>query len=215
MNTCQLCEQPDETGSYLCVGCTRATTVRLECLPDLYAGLLPFLAPSTAVAQGRGGKGGPAPLPVREEILDLRGPGGMVGVVEDWLAALRADRGWQPLVPAGSVEARLKSAVHGLHANMPWIATTWPQAGTFASEIRDLEKGVRSIIAPEPAADRGRRIGNCPALDPSGTLCGAVLRLAPGEKAVRCEWCGTAYPPYVWGQLKTWMAEDQAARDVA
>lgn len=215
MNTCQLCEQPDETGSYLCVGCTKATTVRLECLPDLYAGLLPFLAPSTAVAQGRGGKGGPAPLPVREEILDLRGPGGMVGVVEDWLSALHADRGMRPPTFAGAVEARLKFAAARLLANMPWVAVSWPQAGTFATEIRDLEKGVRSIIAPDPAADRGRRIGNCPALDPSGTLCGAVLRLAPGEKAVRCEWCGTAYPPYVWGQLKTWMAEDSRAGNAA
>ncbi|WP_326659579.1 hypothetical protein [Streptomyces sp. NBC_00385] len=215
MGTCLLCDTNDSAGGYLCLACTKNTVVRLECLPDLYDGLLPFLAPSTAVALGRSGKGGPAPLPVRTETLDLRGPGGMVGVVEDHLAAVRQERGMRRLVPVGSVETRLKAAVAGLRDNMPWISVSWPEAGTFAGEIRDLTRSVRSIIAPEPAVDRGERLGNCPAMDPSGTLCGAVLWLPRGEKAVRCEWCDTRYPPYVWHQLKAWMTEDEKARDSA
>ncbi|MFJ4916083.1 hypothetical protein [Streptomyces sp. NPDC088726] len=212
MGTCLLCETHDSAGGYLCLACTKATVVRLECLPDLYEGLLPFLAPSMAVAQGRSGKGGPAPLPVHTEILDLRGPGGMVGVVEDHLAAVHQERGMRRLAPVGSVETRLKSAVAGLLASMPWISVSWPEAGTFAGEIRDLTRSVRSIIAPEPAVDRGERLGNCPAMDSAGVLCGAVLWLPRGGKAVRCEWCDTRYPPYVWGQLKVWMAEDEKAR---
>ncbi|MFD7428429.1 hypothetical protein ACFV6Z_15475 [Streptomyces sp. NPDC059818] len=215
MGTCLLCDTNESAGGYLCLACTKATVVRLECLPDLYDGLLPFLAPSAAVSQGRSGKGGPAPLPVRAEILDLRGPGGMVGVVEDHLSAVCQERSMRKRIPAGSIEARLTAAVSGLLANMPWIAVSWSEAGTFAAEIRDLTKSVRSIIAPEPAVDRGRRIGSCPAMDPSGTLCGAVLWLPPGAKALRCEWCDTRYPPYVWGQLKTWMTEDEKARSVA
>lgn len=212
---CLLCDEHDAMGGMLCPGCTKATVVRLECLPDLYDGLLPFLTPTTAVSQGRSGKGGPAPLPVVEDVLDLRGPGGMVGVVEDWLSSVRDARRMRQPVPAGSVEARLKVAAVALLANMPWIAVSWPEAGTFAAEIRDLTKSVRSIIAPEPAVERGQRIGNCPAMDPAGVLCGAVLWLPRGEKAVRCEWCDTRYPPYVWGQLKAWMTEDEAARSVA
>lgn len=212
MDLCQLCTQRDAMGGYICPGCTKATVVRLECLPALYGGLLPFLAPSTAVSQGRSGTGGPAPLPVRAEILDLRGPGGMVGIVEDHLAAVRQERGMRRLVPVGSIEVRLAAAVSGLLSNMPWIVVSWPEAGTFAGEVRDLARSVRSIIAPEPAVDRGERLGNCPAMDPSGTLCGAVLWLPRGEKAVRCEWCDTRYPPYVWGQLKAWMTEDEMAR---
>lgn len=212
MSDCLLCDKHDDTDGYLCPGCTKATVVRLECLPDLYDGLLPFLTPSTAVGQGRSGKGGPAPLPVVEDVLDLRGR--MVGTLEDWLSAVRQERGMRGPRPGG-VDGRLAAAVSGLLRNMPWIAVSWPQAGTFAEEIRDLAKSVTTIVRPAADQARGTRIGNCPAVDPSGALCGAVLRLAPGEKAVRCEWCGNRYPPIVWPQLKTWMTEDARAGNVA
>lgn len=212
MTLCLLCDEHDAMGGYLCPGCTKATVVRLEALPTLYDGLLPFLTPSTAVGQGRSGKGGPAPLPVVEDVLDLRGQ--MVGTLEDWLAAVRQERGMR--APGlGGVDGRLAAAVAGLLANMPWIAMSWSEAGTFAGEMRELAESVRSIVAPGPAVERGRRIGHCPAMDPAGVLCGAVLWLRPGEKAVCCEWCTTRYPPYVWGQLKAWMGEDEKARDAA
>lgn len=212
MNLCLLCDEHDAMGGQLCPGCTKATVVRLEAMPTLYEGLRPFLTPSAAVAQGRGGKGGPAPLPVVEGILDLRGL--VVGALEDWLSAVRQERGMRQLASRPGVDGRLAAAVSGLIGNMPWIASAWPTAGTFAGEIRDLARSVSSTIGP-PATARGTRIGNCPAVDPSGALCGAVLRLAPGEKAVRCEWCGNQYPPYTWAQLKTWIDEDTAANDAA
>lgn len=215
MNLCLLCDEHDETGSYLCVGCTKATEVRVQSLPGLYRGLAPFLAPAGGVGQGRSGKGGPAPLPVNEEILDLRGPGGLVGVAERWLADVRRDRGHAVATLPDGVDARLQVAVTGLLRNMSWIAVSWPAAGYFAKDIRDLVDSVRSIIAPEPAVDRGQRIGRCPAMSLSGVLCGAVLWLPRGEKAVRCEWCDTRYPPYVWGQLKAWMTEDARADNAA
>lgn len=226
MNTCLLCEQPDETGGYLCPGCTKATVVRLECLPDLYDGLLPFLTPSAAVSQGRSGKGGPAPLPVVEEILDLRGPGGMVGVVENWLSAVLQERGVQQAAvaldviqgnraPAGTIEARLKVAVSGLQANMPWIAVSWPEAGTFAEEIHDLTKSVRSIIAPLDPTERGIRLGKCPAVDESGNICGAILTYRRGEAVVTCPWCTCAFPPATWAGLKEFIDHDEKVRSAA
>ncbi|MBO0917516.1 hypothetical protein [Streptomyces laculatispora] len=216
MTQCQLCEQQMDDDGYLCRGCVKATRVRLECLPDLYAGLLPFLAPPGGNGGGRGSKPVYAPLPVVEDILDLRGPGGLVGTAEQWLTVICRDRGHTVATPdGGGIEARLRAAVSGLLANMPWVAVSWPDAGEFAADIRELSRSVTSIIAPVPAVDRGRRIGHCPAIDPSGTLCGAVLRLAPGEKAVRCGWCDTRYPPYVWAQLKAWMTEDEKARHAA
>lgn len=198
-------------GGYLCPGCAKATIVRLECLPDLYAGLLPFLAPSSSVGQGRSGKGGPAPLPVVEGVLDLRGPGGMVAIVENWLSAVHQDRGWAPRVPTGSVEGRLDTAVSGLRRNMPWIAMSWEQAGTFAEEIRDLARSVSSIIRPAAPTERGTRVGRCPAEHEDGTLCGAELRLGHGERVVTCAWCHTSYPPATWIGLKVLIDEDAAA----
>ncbi|MFD7858312.1 hypothetical protein ACFV6B_29125 [Streptomyces microflavus] len=213
MNLCLLCERPDETGSYLCPGCTKATRVRLEGMPVLYRGLGVLLTPSTAVSQGRGGKGGPPPLPVAEEVLDLRGV--MVGTLEDWLSAVRQERGMRqhPAARRG-IDGRLDAAVEDLLRHMPWITVSWPQAGEFAEEIRDLARSVSSTLQPAEA-ERGARVGNCPAVDPSGARCGAVLRLAPGEKAIVCPWCTCSYPPYMWAYLKSWIDEDTKARSVA
>ncbi|MEW2177162.1 hypothetical protein AB0890_12635 [Streptomyces sp. NPDC005406] len=210
---CQLCEVALDDGM-LCVGCTKATRVRLEALPTLYRGLGVLLTPAGGVGQGRSGKGGPAPIPVSLDVLDVRGPGGMVEPLESWVDAVRHDRGRPEHPHPGSPEGRVDRAVGELLGHMPWIAVSWPEAGDFAREIRELARAVSSMLRP-PAADRGTRIGNCPAVDPSGALCGAVLRLAPGEKAVRCEWCDTCYPPYVWAQLKTWIDEDARASDAA
>lgn len=211
MDLCQLCTQHDPTGSMLCPGCTKATRVRLECLPALYDGLAPFLAPSGGTGQGRSGKGGPAPLPVREDILDLRGPGGIVGVAESWLAAVRHDRRMRPLAPAGSIDRRLTTAATGLLANLPWISVSWEQAGEFAGEIRDLVRDIQTIIAPTVDTIRGRRIGHCPAVHEDGEVCGSVLRLPPGATVARCDWCGTTWPPATWAQLKAWQDEDTRA----
>ena len=211
MDLCQLCTQHDAMGGYLCPGCTKDTVVRLECLPALYDGLRSFLAPSSSIGQGRQGKGGPAPLPVREEILDLRGPGGMVGIVENWLSAVRQERGMQQPTLAGSVEGRLSAAATGLIVNMPWISVSWPTAGTFAEEIRDLARSVSSIIRPAAPTEQGTRIGKCPAVFDDGGVCGAVLRLAPGERVVTCSWCRMTYPPATWVGLKVLIDEDSKA----
>ncbi|WP_326700227.1 hypothetical protein OG909_24840 [Streptomyces sp. NBC_01754] len=210
MDLCQLCDQHDPTGSQLCPACTTATRVRLECLPALYDGLLPFLAPSSAIGQGRSGKGGHAPLPVREDILDLRGV--MVGTLEDWLSAVRQERGMrQHPARRRGVDGRLDAAVEGLLRHMPWITVSWSEAGLFAGEIRDLARDVQSIVAPAVDTVRGTRIGTCPAVHDDGGVCGAVLRLGHGETVVRCDWCSTAWPPATWAQLKAWQDEDQAA----
>ncbi|MFF7183281.1 hypothetical protein [Streptomyces sp. NPDC008121] len=211
MDLCQLCDQPDPTGGQLCPTCTRATRVRLECLPALYDGLLPFLAPTSAVGQGRASSPVYAPLPVREDILDLRAPGGIVGVAEGWLAAVRKERGMRPLAPVGSVEGRLNAAVAGLLANLPWIAVSWSEAGLFAGEIRALARDVQSIVAPAVDQVRGTRIGTCPAVHDDGGVCGAVLRLGHGETVVTCSWCGITYPPAMWAGLKTLIDADARA----
>lgn len=211
MNQCGLCEQQLEHG-YLCPLCTKNTLVRLECMPELHKGLAAFLAP------GRRGGGqasrarrmGPS-LPVSEATLDLRAPGGMVGVLEDWRSAMQSDRGWKEPAAAGLVEQRIVRAARGLAMNMEWIASSWPLAGAFAEEVRDLVRDVRSIIDPRDPRDRGMRMGHCPAAYEDGALCGAVLRLYSDEKAVTCRWCGAVYPSAIWPDLKVLMDQDEAA----
>ncbi|GAA3727529.1 hypothetical protein [Streptomyces tremellae] len=215
MNTCGLCERELEDG-YLCPGCATSTTARLQRLPDLYEALAAFLTPGRrgggqAARAGRAG----ASLPVAEDALGLRGPGGMVGVLEDWRSAMQADRGWKEPAAAGLLEQRVVRAARGLVMNMDWIAASWPLAGAFAEEIRDLVRDVESIVDPPDPRERGMRLGFCPAVYEDGALCGSVLRLYPGEKTVTCRFCGAVYPQATWLGLKALMDEDAAARAAA
>ncbi|MEV6571843.1 hypothetical protein [Streptomyces sp. NPDC051577] len=208
MTACCVCEG-DAEGGYLCRGCTNATVSRLHRLPGLYSDLLPFLAPGSGGPATRRAAAVSAPMPVSEIVLNLRGPGGIVGVVEDWVAAVRATRGMQPITPAGSVPTRLSVAVHKLVGHMPWISVSWPDAGLFAQEIRDLDRDIASIVDPGDRDDRGMRLGTCPAVDVSGVICGAVLRHRPGAKVVTCDWCGCTYPPATWPGLKVFIEHDE------
>ncbi|MGW2260090.1 hypothetical protein ACWCXE_20070 [Streptomyces sp. NPDC001780] len=176
-------------------------------MPVLYRGLGALLTPAAAGAPGRSGRGGPPPLPVSLDVLDVRGPGGMVAVLESWVDAVRAERGRPEPPHVGSAEGRVDRAAGELLGHMPWIAVSWPEAGEFAAEIRELARTAATMIRP-PVPERGTRIGHCPAVYENGTLCGAVLRLAPGERVVTCTWCGCSYPPATWAGLKVLMDED-------
>ncbi|MFH9404918.1 hypothetical protein ACH4JS_34925 [Streptomyces sp. NPDC017638] len=210
MNTCGLCERQLEHG-YLCPGCTLATTERLDRMPRLWAALSAFLAPASGTPQYGRTTPAEAPLPVRETVLSLRAAGGIAGVLEDWRSAMQADRGWgRPVVPT-AVERRVLVAARALSLNMEWIGGSWPMAGVMATEVRDLERDVLSIVDPEDPderrARRGTHIGYCVAQVEAGdgedpVVCGAALRSYPGQAVVTCQWCGTAYGPADYLRLK-------------
>ncbi|GAA2351687.1 hypothetical protein [Streptomyces carpaticus] len=208
MNHCLACERElrdPRVTDRLCRRCTDATTARLLRMPGLYAALDAFLAPGATRPEASGTRPVEAPLPVREQTLVLRGPGGMVGVLEDWRRALHDDLEWAPPTPAGDTAARVAAAADALHTNMPWIASSWPQAGQFADEVRDLEAAALTIVSPQP---RPYRIGRCVGLGSDGTECGANLTAEEGATEVRCPWCHRAWPPDTWLTLR-------AAREAA
>ena len=211
MSTCLLCDEHDDTGGMLCPGCTKATRVRLEALPVLYRGLAPLLTPSVSGGQGRSGKGGPAPIPVTLDVLDIRGPGGMASLLESWVDAVCHERGRPEQPHTGSPDGRVDRAAGELLGHLPWIAVSWSEAADFAEEIRDLARSVSSIIRPAAPTEQGARIGRCPAQFDDGGVCGAVLRLAPGERVVTCSWCRTTYPPATWVGLKVLVDQDARA----
>ncbi|WP_338699159.1 hypothetical protein V2W30_22555 [Streptomyces sp. Q6] len=197
MNVCGLCET-QLTDGYLCPGCTLATARRLDTAPRWYEALAGFLQPAvTGPAEGvrSGGRTEP-PLPLSEPVLVLRGPGGIVGILEDWRSAMQADRGWSTPVLEGDTARRVHVAARALSINLEWIASSWPAAGAMAEEIRDLERDVRSVIAPTDPAERPVRMGHCPtARDAQDAPCGAVLLRRPGQTSITCSWCGTTWPP--------------------
>ncbi|WP_106685779.1 hypothetical protein [Streptomyces violaceusniger] len=128
-------------------------------------------------------------------MLTLRGPGGIVGVLEDWRSVLHADLGWTEPEPRGAIHERVAEAAARLTDNVLWIASSWPLAGAFAEELRDLERSALSIVSPP---EKTRRIGQCPTLQSDGTRCGAVLRAPHGVTQVSCPWCRPTHPLHTW-----------------
>ncbi|EFL01611.1 predicted protein [Streptomyces sp. SPB78] len=230
MNTCQLCEGDLEDG-YLCVACALATRAHLERWPALYRGLAAFLAPRVGGARVRGAHPVHAPLPVNEDVLDLRA-GGLAQAAEGWAEAVRRDRRAERPAPlpvgrsrpscalpqngrlaldarkaiSGTVEARLVAAVAELLDAMPWIVVSWPDAGAFAADVRDVTRSLSSMFVPP--TPRAKRLGNCPAQFEDGVICGAAIRLEQEAKVARCPYCGTTYPPATWADLKVLMDAD-------
>jgi hypothetical protein len=206
--SCGLCERDLEHG-FLCPGDVAALAQRLERLPKLYAALEGFLVPAgqpggERVSRGHAG----SVLPVNEAVLDLR-YGGIVLVVEGWLSAVQEARGWGQPAVAGTVEDRVRRAARSLLANLEWIAAAYPAAGDLAAELREMEGAALSIVGALP--ERGRRIGQCVASVAGGEACGAVIYRRPGETAICCKWCGTAYvTPQDWARLKHFQPKDAA-----
>ncbi|QXE36186.1 hypothetical protein KQY30_20010 [Streptomyces sp. GMY02] len=210
MNTCLMCER-DTVAGYLCGGCRRATAARLDRMPKLWSALAAFLPPGgRATTQYGRARAAEAPLPVAEEPLSLRGPGGMVGTLESWRAALHADRGWDEPVVCVGIGERVTAAASALLMSMEWVATEWPAAGDMARAVKELERAAMSVVdAPDPAK-RPVRLGPCPALVEGGQPCGAVLRYFPGDADVRCRWCRSSWPVTLeaLARVKGWMDED-------
>jgi hypothetical protein len=196
---CLVCEEPTQYGAYLCQPCTARTDDQLRELPGLYGILEHWLRPSSQVSTsvGTSSPSPDAPMPVSEAVLDIRGPGGMVTVLEEWRQAWAEDAGIRWPEPFGTYRARLLRAVRALRERLPEMAARWPQVGQFAEEVRAHHGAALSIVDPR---ERTVRAGNCTTrLD--GEVCGAVLRATPGVPEIRCAWCKTEYPPSTWLDL--------------
>lgn len=193
---CLSCERPTD-GEYLCQTCTTRVDGQLKLMPALYDALEAYLRPSSQVSTtvGSGCPRPDAPMPVAEPALDLRGPGGMVTVLETWRQALHENAGLRWPDPFGDYRGRVRRAAAGLRQQLPYISGSWTEAGLFAAEIRDLHASARSIVAP---AERTIRAGTCTKELEDGSECGAVLRVVPGVPEIRCAWCRTKYPPSAW-----------------
>ncbi|WP_371646463.1 hypothetical protein [Streptomyces mirabilis] len=187
--SCGLCGRDLEDG-YLCPGDTLALAERLERMPKAYAALAGFLAPASAPPGERVSGSGGSRLPVNEAVLDLR-YGGIALVLESWLSDVQASRGWGQPAIQGGVEERVRRAARSLSANLEWVASSYPAAGDLAREVREMEGAALSIVGAAP--DRGRRIGQCVAVDASGVVCGATIRHQRGETKLVCPWCGYVY----------------------
>lgn len=207
---CTACTRPLDAPAQLCVACTRGLDLRLAELPGQYLLLADHLRPSAARGDGPAALVREAPLPCREDVLDMRAPGGMVTMLEDWREAMQNARGWGPPARTGSTERRVLAAARGLRINLDWITTEFEAAGDLAREIRALVGQVNALLDPAPAT---LRAGDCAADLGGGGICGAPLRVPAGTTTVHCRRCGADYPPSSWLTLATgaWAAPETAA----
>lgn len=206
MTNCLSCERETPAGEYLCQPCTTRLARQLTDLPALYEALGAYLRPSSQVSTAVGSScpAPDAPLPVREDALDLIGPGGIVTALEDWRFELCQDAEIRWPSPFGDYTGRLRRVVSSLRGQLPYISGHWPAAGDFADAVRIMHSSARSVVAPR---ERPLRAGTCTA-NVEGGQCGAVLLAVPGEE-VKCRWCKTEYPAQSWLDLAASM--DRAA----
>lgn len=204
--TLATCGHTTDVPAQLCTHCTNRLRVSLERMPRLYDALAAWLPPSGRRPELGHAPAVEAPLPVRQEVLDLRGPGGIAGVLEDWRSAVCDARGFTSPARAGLTSARTGAAADALVANLSWISLTWEQGPELASEIRRLEQRALAVISPP---DRTIPIGACPSEGADGDICGATIRVPAGTTDVYCRKCGTRYAPETWLNLRRWMDTDR------
>ncbi|MEU9661893.1 hypothetical protein [Streptomyces chartreusis] len=205
---CTLCTTHQIDHGRLCPDCARITLERLTQLPRLWATLEAWLAPGTVGPAGPTQYGGrtrraEAPLPLNQEVLDLRGPGGIIGVLEDWREAIHDTRGLPIPARTGSPWYRVTRASAGLQDQIHFIVL-WDQGGQLAVEVRHLVDRVRAVVQPGRALDEPREptfLGYCIAVDQGGIICGHKL-WADLTRTVQCDWCLCQYPPDTWLALR-------------
>lgn len=202
-----VCGHDSDVPAQLCTRCTSRLHTRLTRLPRLYEALAAWLAPAGRRPELGARSTAEAPLPVRQEVLDLRGPGGIVGVLEDWRSAVHDARGWTAPTHTGGIPARITAAARALDRNLAWISLTWDQGHALATEITRLEARALAVIEPP---DPTVPLGPCPCDLGDGTICGQTIRVPAGTQTVRCKGCGAVYPPETWLNLRRWMDTDRA-----
>jgi hypothetical protein len=207
------CGHTSDIPAQLCAHCTTRLHQRLQRLPDLHTALAAWLPPGSRRPElGRTPGGTEAPLPLRETVLDLRGPGGIVSVLESWWTSVHETRDFRVPTLAGTIPTRITRATQALLANLTWISIEWEQGTDLATEIRHLEQRALAVINPP---DRTIPIGQCPTQDDDGTICGATIRVPAGTTDVHCGNCGTRFPPEAWLNLRKWMDVDRVERTLA
>jgi hypothetical protein len=217
---CTLCKTRKIQYGTLCASCTLDTEDRLIRLPRMWASLEAWLIPGVRGTTQYGGRvrQPEAPLPLDQEVLDLRSAGGIVGVLEDWHTAICDTRDLAAPPRAGSLAGRVRDAAFGVARQIHFISL-WEQGPQLGREVRGLVKRVRRVVEPGEDPDEPVVLGYCVAVDVSGVVCGAKL-YADMSRTVRCEWCLCTYPPSTWLTLRRFQPgtlqqddEDQAGLD--
>lgn len=215
---CTLCTKHVVKHGTLCTDCTLTTLDRLQRLPRMWGSLEAWLAPGATGPAAYGGRVrlAEAPMPLRQEVLDLRAAGGIVGVLEDWRDAVYDTRDYVIPPRTAALARRVQAASGALQRQIHFIAL-WEQGGQLGLEVRHLVDRVRAVVQPGRALDEPPEptfLGYCIAVDPGGIVCGRRL-YADMAQTVECAWCLCKYPPDTWLALRHFQPRTAAAATTA
>lgn len=198
---CPCCHRVLRDGETLaCRICREQGTGWLRALPGLYAASASYLAPGrSASGTGRVSGSKSAPLPARCDVLDARGPGGVVWVVTQWEEVVRSELGFGEVPFRGDYERSLVGSVEFLVANAAWLYGHFGAVQELHDEIRACYLRLDGLVN---STNRERSVNvSCE--------CGNVLRgvtlSTPGR---RCRSCGKSH---TWSELLKLELADRAA----
>jgi predicted Zn-ribbon and HTH transcriptional regulator len=177
---CAVCDKPAHERVHR--GCRERMAANLRELPGLYRQLQGALVPGRRGGDGRTGTK-TAPLPCSLEALDLRGRGGIEGVVGSWARDLCEREEWD-IPDYRSVAAIVDWSCGILALNLAMICDEHPAVAEMARELNQIAGQARRIITGEKP----------PIKIPVGCEgCGFILRVSLDMDGIRCPRCQAQY----------------------
>ncbi|MDX3712755.1 hypothetical protein PV733_28210 [Streptomyces europaeiscabiei] len=186
---CFVCGDPQEAKT--CDRCRAGIRGDLLQLPELYVHLTMSRQRVQGGSDGRSGKRLHAPLPGRDDVLNLLGPASrqpvtdaedqtgavpFLALLESWCTALSDERAVTP------ARKHVTAMTVRLTAHLGWICEQ-PWVRDFQEEIRELVRAVQRITMTQPRKELLRGVA-CPS-------CGGLtlVRHFPGDWAAECALC--------------------------
>lgn len=214
-----------ELDRYCCQPCEDGTRTRLKQLPALFAQLnqTAALIPGARKTSGAAPSGSrTAPLPLRLDVIDLVGPGGIAtrlqAIEDSWRQAL--GRRIQPATDGVRIFASWRSnparAVPGhvefLVINLQRACEQYESIGQDIDDIRQLHATCTAIVEQKPKIG-SVKIGVCPVSIDDGRCAEQLYASARSFKTV-CQTCGTTWEGvHEWRQLRA--AQQEALAELA
>jgi DNA-directed RNA polymerase subunit RPC12/RpoP len=226
--TCLACGRnlwDDELDRYACQPCEDGTRTRLQQLPNLFTHLNQTVAliPGARKTNGSTPTGSrTAPLPVRLDVLDLTGPGGIAtrlqAIEDSWRKALgrRITAATDGIRVFASWRTNPTRAVPG---HIDFLTINLRRACEVYESIGQDIDGIRKLHATCKAAADGERrsgkvpVGLCPTRTEDG-VCATPLTATASSHRVRCNSCGSRWESMAeWRTLKA--AQEQILAEAA
>jgi DNA-directed RNA polymerase subunit RPC12/RpoP len=189
-----------ELDRHACYLCENRANKHLAALPLLYADLgTHALQPGTGIRTARvTGASKTAPLPVSLHTLTLRGPGGIITLLQDVEDSWRRARRSRIHEQASVTDKALANIVTYLSINLAWACESYEDIADDLDTISRLYWQARNALSGKPPRLIPVR---CRLLYDDGQECGAEMLVDINRTSAKCGECGTRWGSHEWMDL--------------